>query len=147
MNRFLIPAFLLVFLNMAMAQAAVQLDTILPVGVGITSGESSGGIFSVVSQSPAFAMSGGRYGVVGGIESVAVAVQTPGAPLLNIARTENLIVLSWATVGSFALEVTDALQQPISWSSVAAAPTQSGNQYTAKVAMTVGKKFFRLRKQ
>jgi hypothetical protein len=62
-------------------------------------GTSTGGVYAVSGSigqpDTGPAMTNGQYSVVGGFWSVA-AVQTPGAPLLSLARTStNTVVLWW----------------------------------------------------
>jgi hypothetical protein len=62
-------------------------------------GASTGGVFSVsgtIGQPDAGQMRGGSFTLVGGFWGVVAAVQTPGAPLLSVARTDtNTVVVSW----------------------------------------------------
>src|SRR6266850_395886 len=76
--------------------AQLQIDWFTIDGGG---GSSSGGVYSVsgtIGQPDASsAMTGGGYSLTGGFWSL-LAVQTPGAPLLTIARTStNTIAVSW----------------------------------------------------
>ena len=61
-------------------------------------GTSTGGVYSVsgtIGQSDAGpTMSGGNYTLDGGFWSISAAVQTPGAPLLTIARSGTNILVS-----------------------------------------------------
>ena len=62
-------------------------------------GTSTGGVYSVsgtIGQPDAGKMNGGNYAIDGGFWGIIAAVQTPGAPLLSIARsTTNTVVVSW----------------------------------------------------
>ena len=53
-------------------------------------GTSTGGVYSVsgtIGQPDAGKMSGGNFTIDGGFWGIVAALQTPGAPLLSIART------------------------------------------------------------
>lgn len=62
-------------------------------------GTSTGGVYSVsgtIGQPDAGKMSGGNFTVDGGFWGIIAAVQTPGAPLLCIARTTtNTVAVFW----------------------------------------------------
>lgn len=65
-------------------------------------------------------------------------------PVLSIARDPVNTVLSWpATQPTFKLQSTPSLS-PASWSNVATAAVQNGNQMTVTVSTSPGTKFFRL---
>src|SRR6266536_388318 len=61
-------------------------------------GTSTGGVYAVsgtIGQPDAGKLSGGNYTLDGGFWGI-IAIQTPGAPLLSIARTTtNTVVISW----------------------------------------------------
>jgi hypothetical protein len=63
-------------------------------------GSSTGGVYAVtgtLGQPDTGTMSGGSYSVQGGFWGIVAAVQTPGAPRLNIERTQtNSLVVSWS---------------------------------------------------
>src|SRR6266516_7634652 len=62
-------------------------------------GTSTGGVYSVsgtIGQPDAGKMSGGSYTIDGGFWGILAAVQTPGAPLLSVARTTtNTVAVYW----------------------------------------------------
>src|SRR5258705_3751236 len=60
-------------------------------------GASTGGVYSVsgtIGQPDAGRMSGGSYTMDGGFWG-AIAIQTPGAPLLSIMQSNGNVVVSW----------------------------------------------------
>src|SRR5947208_804371 len=68
-------------------------------------GTSSGGTYlvsGIIGQPDAGKMGGGNYTLDGGFWGIVAAVQTPGAPLLRIARSPQLstITLSWPAASS-----------------------------------------------
>ena len=80
-------------------------------------GSSSGGPYSLsgtIGQPDAGAMSGGNYMLVGGFWALPVAVQTPGAPTLNIAPTAPGFATIWwaANQSTFHLQQSDTLTPP-----------------------------------
>src|SRR5439155_7881610 len=72
-------------------------------------GTSTGGVYSVsgtIGQPDAGKMSGGNFTLDGGFWGLIAAVQTPGAPLLRIARTiTNTVLGAWpSSVTGFNLQ-------------------------------------------
>jgi hypothetical protein len=109
-------------------------------------GTSTGGVFTVsgtIGQPDAGGpMTGGQYSVTGGFWALPIAVQTPGTPILTIARAApGFAQISWspATPG-FALQQSDNLTTP-NWSD---APSGAANPAT--VPATLPSKFYRLHK-
>jgi hypothetical protein len=108
-------------------------------------GTSTGGVYSLsgtIGQPDAGRLAGGNYTLDGGFWAGAVAVQTPGAPTLNILPgLGGVAIISWspATPG-FVLQVSDTLTPP-DWSD---AP--NGGINPATVSTTGNTKFYRLHK-
>jgi hypothetical protein len=68
--------------------------------------------------------------------------RTVEPPVLQIARAENKVVLSWpATATGFVLESTPILV-PASWSVLADTPVLTGDQYTVTLDTTDGRRFY-----
>src|SRR5213594_2425586 len=87
-------------------------------------GTSTGGVYSVsgtIGQPDAGVMSGGNYSLVGGFWGVVAAVQTPGAPRLNVIRTNGVVTIYWPLpAAGFVLEQTMSVPNPPpNWSQVA----------------------------
>lgn len=112
-------------------------------------GTSTGGVYSVsgtIGQPDAgTVMTGGNYSLTGGFWS-AVAVQTPGAPLLSIAATPtNTVVISWPSpAAGFVLQQNTNLGST-NWTTVATPPTDDGSTRSVIVSPPVGNRFYRLR--
>ena len=135
----------------ATAGARAQTFTISPSVIAGGGGTSTGGVFSVsgtIGQPAAGSMAGGNFAIQGGFWSSAVAVQTPGAPQLNIVRSGGNYVITWADTGAgFALEVTTALQTlGTTWNNTGATPTLANGTNTVTIAAQPGRFFYRLRK-
>jgi hypothetical protein len=87
-------------------------------------GTSTGGVYSVtgtIGQPDAGAMSGGNFTLDGGFWGIVAAIQTPGAPLLSVARTTtNTIVVSWPAPaeGWWLHATTNLATTPISWTEI-----------------------------
>jgi hypothetical protein len=112
-------------------------------------GTSTGGVYSVsgtIGQPDAGKMSGGTTD--GGFWDIVAAVQSPGAPLLSIARSNALVIVSWPlTTLNFQLHETTNLSLPNSWSPVAQPAVTNAGQISVTVPATVGRKLFRLKSQ
>ncbi|MCW5550734.1 MAG: hypothetical protein KIS67_01075 [Verrucomicrobiae bacterium] len=111
-------------------------------------GTSTGGVYSVsgtIGQPDAgTVMTGGDYSLTGGFWS-AVAVQTPGAPLLAIAATPtNTVVISWPSPSTgFVLQQNTNLAST-NWTAVATSPADDGNTRSVIISPQVGNRFYRL---
>src|SRR5262245_59786856 len=84
------------FLALSSAHAQFSIDWSKIAG---GSGTSTGGVFSVtgtIGQPDAGpTLSGGNFSLTGGFWSLISVVQTPGAPLLTIIRSNNTVTVSW----------------------------------------------------
>jgi hypothetical protein len=114
-------------------------------------GASSGGEYSVsgtIGQHDAGgAMSGGGYSLTGGFWSIISAVQTPGAPLLGVARSGSQATISWpASASGFVLQQTGNLAAGV-WSPSSAILTTNNGVISASIPVTAGYQFFRLQNQ
>jgi hypothetical protein len=109
-------------------------------------GTSSGGVYTLsgtIGQPDAGRMAGGSYTLDGGFWAGAIAVQTPGAPTLNIVPgLGGVAMISWSpSTPGFVLQVSDSLTTP-NWGD---APSGATNPTT--VSTTAGMtRFYRLRK-
>jgi hypothetical protein len=107
---------------------------------------STGGVYSVsgtIGQPDAGGpMTGGQYSVTGGFWALPVAVQTPGAPTLTIARSgPGQARISWTpNTPGFVLQETASLS-PTNWVNSA-----SGAANPVTVPATLPTKFYRLKK-
>lgn len=113
-------------------------------------GTSTNGPFSltgIVGQPVAGTrLAGGPFTVDDGFWSVAVAIQTPGGPLLSISRSGGSLTISWpASSAAFVLEATVSLAVPIAWQPVGQTPVIVGPDNTVTLPASPGSKFYRLR--
>ena len=99
-------------------------------------GTSTGGVYSVsgtIGQPDAGKMSGGNFTIDGGFWGIIAAVQTPGAPLLSIARTTTNTV----AVSGRRLRRASRLQQntnsvsSVNWSNVVTTIQDDGTTKTS----------------
>jgi len=111
-------------------------------------GTSTNGAFSLtgtVGQPDAGQMVGGSYALAGGFHSVALAIQTPGAPLLKITRAGNTFILTWPVASvDFVLEETPSFT-PRNWQAVATAFVINGAEFQVTVPAVPGTRYYRLR--
>jgi hypothetical protein len=112
-------------------------------------GTSTGGVYSVtgtIGQPDAGAMSGGNYTLQGGFWGVIAAVQTPGAPLLTVARSNNAVIVTWPLpADGWVLECTNALPQvTASWPQIPPPYPTNGANLEFTEPMPVGSRFYRL---
>ncbi|HEY1788549.1 MAG TPA: hypothetical protein VGJ73_10355 [Verrucomicrobiae bacterium] len=116
-------------------------------GGGASSGTNGSAIYSVngtAGQHDAgAAMTGGGYSLTGGFWAI-YAVQTPGAPLLNIVKSGPGVIVSWPYPSTgFVLQQNNNLSTP-NWinSSYPINTNTSSNSIT--IALPSGTLFFRL---
>lgn len=115
-------------------------------------GTGTGGVYSVsgtIGQPDAGVMSGGSYTVSGGFWAGAIAVQTPGAPLLSIERVGNNVRVFWPLPATdFVLDQAAVLTgSPTNgWSQVAFPYATNATQISVTVPMPAGNRYYRLRK-
>ncbi len=115
-------------------------------------GMSAGGQYSVtgtVGQHDAGGpLTGGDYSLTGGFWSLAVAVQTTGAPALSIARAgANGVFVSWpAPSTGFVLEQNTALVSA-GWTTVTDVPAVVNGENQVTVSAPGGSRFYRLVRQ
>jgi hypothetical protein len=109
-------------------------------------GTSSGGNYSVsgtIGQPATASMSGGSYSLTGGFWSIIAAVQTPGAPLLNITHTGKEATVSWvAPASGFVLEESPNLNT--GWSVSPTTLSTNNGIISATVPTGSGYQFYRL---
>ena len=113
-------------------------------------GASTGGVYTVtgtIGQSDAGTMSGGNNTVQGGFWGIIAAVQTPGAPLLSIARTAtNTVAVLWPSPSTgWNLQQNTNSVSSLNWSNVVTAPLDDGTTKTLIVNPPTGNRFYRLK--
>ncbi len=111
------------------------------------SGTSKGGVYSIsgtIGQSDAGTLSGGSYTLAGGFWAFLSAVQSPGAPLLSIARTGGDVRVFWPKPSTgFVLD--QSLSVTGVWSQVSSPFTTNATDISVTVPLPVGNRFYRLR--
>ncbi|HRD05012.1 MAG TPA: hypothetical protein PK942_09835 [Verrucomicrobiota bacterium] len=113
-------------------------------------GTSTGGVFAVTGtigqpDASSTAMTGGVYSVTGGFWALQ-AVQTPGAPLLSIARTATNTVAVWwpsPSTGWILQQNTNSVAS-VNWSNVVTTPVDDGTHKTVIISPPTGNRFYRL---
>jgi len=113
-------------------------------------GTSTGGVYSVsgiIGQPDAGKMSGGSFTIDGGFWGLIAAVQTPGAPLLSIARTTtNTVAVFWPSPSTgFTLQQNTNSVSSVNWSNVVTTPSDDGSTKTVVVNPPTGNRFYRLK--
>jgi hypothetical protein len=115
-------------------------------------GTSTGGVYSVtgtIGQPDAGAlMTGGNYTLQGGFWAIQ-AVQTPGAPLLSIARTTtNTVLVSWPSPSTgWTLQQNTNSISSLNWSNAPGPVQDDGSTKTLIVNPPTGNRFYRLFRQ
>lgn len=113
-------------------------------------GTSTGVVCSVtgtIGQPDAGTLSGGQYTLQGGFWGVIAAVQTPGAPLLSIARTTtNTVAVTWPSPSTgWTLQQNTNSVSSVSWSNVTSGIQDNGTTKSVIINPPAGNRFFRLR--
>ena len=112
-------------------------------------GTSTGGTYEVsgtIGQPDASgAMSGGNYSVTGGFWALVQVVQTPGAPTLFIARSNNVATVYWQNVSGWNLIQNGNLVTPVASWSASSSPTLSNGTNYLSITNPSGNLFFRLK--
>jgi len=89
---------------------------------------------------------GGRYTVQGGFWDLIAAIQTPGAPPLQIINTgTNAVAIVWPTTQTlFSLHENTDLNTT-NWVSVGVTPTDDGTNTNVFLTPAAGNRLFRLK--
>jgi hypothetical protein len=97
-----------------------------------------------VGQSDAGRMTGTNFTVEGGFWSI-IAAQTPGAPLLSVARQGAGVRIFWLLPATgFLLDHSPTITG--SWSQVSFPYNTNSTQISVTISAPVGNRFYRLRK-
>src|SRR5690606_5636596 len=112
-------------------------------------GTSTGGVYSVsgtIGQPDAGTMSGGNFTLNGGFWGIIAAVQTPGAPLLTITRSNNFAIISWPeTAAGFRLENNSNLSLTNGWATAPQTRITNAGFIFITAPATSGDSFYRLK--
>jgi hypothetical protein len=136
---------LLFHISTAQGQFAIKWSTIDGGG-----GTSTGGVYSVsgtIGQPDAGKMSGGNFSLEGDFWSV-VAIQTPGAPILSLSRSNNAVIVSWplSAIG-FNLERSATLSAlSNSWTTISPPYSTNATSFYVPIPSLTGQTYFRLHK-
>lgn len=114
-------------------------------------GVSSGGSFTVsgtLGQPDGARVTGGGFALEGGFQSAFVAVQSIGAPRLEILRVGNNVEITWADTGAaeFFLQRSFSLGPAASWVDEDVDPSLVDGVNRVTLSLVPGFHFFRLRK-
>ena len=113
-------------------------------------GTSTGGTYSVsgtIGQHDAGGpMTGGSYAVTGGFWAL-YAVQTPGVPMLFIARTGPSTAMVWwlPGSGSYTLQTNSNIGTPAGWITFGGTINSSGGTNSVTMSPPTGNLYFRLK--
>ena len=112
-------------------------------------GTSTGGVYSVsgtIGQPDAGRMSGGNFTIDGGFWGIIAAVQTPGSPLLRVARTiTNTVLVAWpSSVSGFNLQ-QNAVLGSSNWLPVTNSVNTVGSEFQVIISPPIGNRFYRLK--
>jgi hypothetical protein len=130
----------------AQGRYSIRRHSFTSIGAKSTGGGYSLGI-AVGITGTGTTVSGGSFSVASSPWRVLV-LQTPGAPLLSVARSNNSVVVSWSvTVDSFVLEEGASLNTPIFWSQTPLAYVTNAASVSVIVRAPVATRIYRLKKQ
>ena len=93
-------------------------------------------------------MSGGSFSVQGGFWGIIAAVQTPGAPVLSVTRSNTAVVVSWPKADpGWALVFTTSLAAvgTNTWTLIPPPYQTNGANLQLTEPVPAGNKFYRLR--
>ena len=92
-------------------------------------------------------MTGGNYSLTGGFWSLISAVQTPGAPTLNITHSGNSVIVSWPYPSSgWTLQQNASVANKNGWQTSGYTISNNGTNNTITITVPTGNLFFRLMK-
>ena len=113
-------------------------------------GTSTGGVYTVSGtigqQDAGGPMTGGNYALTGGFWAI-YAVQSPGVPLLFIARTGPSTATVWwmPGSGSYTLQTNSNLATPAGWVNFGGTISSSGGTNSVVISPPTGNVYFRLK--
>jgi hypothetical protein len=142
----LIFAFFVCALATAAHAQSYSIDWYKIAGGGGTSSNGNYVVSGTIGQPDAGQMAGGNYSLTGGFWSLNSLVQTPGAPILNIAYSGGNAVVSWQLPASNFLLENNPICSSNGWATVSSASYVT-NGSTVSVTITPplnGMKYFRL---
>ena len=112
-------------------------------------GTSTGGVYAVsgtIGQPDAGKMSGGNYSINGGFWGIIAAIQTPGAPILTITRSNMFAIVSWSDTGmAFRLENNNNLSLTNGWATASQTRSTNAGIISITAPASTGNNFYRLK--
>ena len=143
-----LPLLLAAFCASTTWAADYSIDWFTIDGGGGTSTNGQYSLSGTIGQPDAGVMSGGNFTLQGGFWGVVAAIQTPGAPLLSITRTNSLVTVSWPVpADGFMLEQTNRLTGlPGPWPPVISGYATNSANISVTVPASTGNLYFRLHK-
>lgn len=148
-RRFLGSALLAALLAPWLLGAQYSMDWFTVDGGGGTSTNGQYAVAGTIGQPDAGRMSGGNFTLVGGFWGVVAAVQTEGAPWLNVTRTAtNTVAIIWPLPDTgWRLQWTPDLQPANAvWTEVPPPYATAQTNCVVLEPAPAGNKFFRLHK-
>ena len=138
-----ISAICLFLVTLAHAQSTLSLTG----GGGSSSGEDYKITGTIGQMDGTSVMAGEDIELTGRVTTMLGTLPTSDGTTLTIAVTpQNMIVISWPSDGTdFVLEQSSDLGSP-TWATIGATPEDDGWTKTVTMPVTMGNKFFRLRK-
>jgi hypothetical protein len=151
MKSFLIPLLAILLSAILASEAHAQSFSIDWFTIAGGGGSSTGSVYSIsgtigqpaVSGSP---MAGGNYSLTGGFWALYV-VQTAGAPLLTISRTNNAVMIFWSATSTNWMLQENANLSGTNWTTVPETIMDNGTSKYIIVSQPAGNQFYRLSSQ
>ena len=146
MKTLLISAAAVLLLALNLNAQTYSIDWFKVAGGG---GTSTGGVFTVsgtIGQHDAGSMTGGQYALTGGFWGIVGVVPTPGAPLLQLARTAtNTVVIWWPSPSTgFVIQQNGDLRTT-NWAAPQQTVTDNGTTKSIVIAPPLGNLYYRLK--
>jgi hypothetical protein len=148
MKSFLIPLLAILLSAILASKAHAQSFSIDWFTIAGGGGSSTGSVYTVsgtIGQSAASgaAMAGGNYSLTGGFWAI-YAVQTEGAPLLTISRTNNAVMVFWPATSTNWMLQQNANLSSTNWITAPETIMDNGTSKYIIVSQPAGNQFYRL---
>jgi hypothetical protein len=148
MKSFLIPLPAILLSAIMASEAPAQNYSIDWFTIAGGGGSSTGSVYTVsgtIGQSAGSgaAMAGGNYSLTGGFWAI-YAVQTEGAPLLTISRTNNSMMVFWPATSTNWMLQQNANLSSTNWITAPETIMDNGTSKYIIVSQPAGNQFYRL---
>jgi hypothetical protein len=142
----LIGAAMLVLAGVEAGGESYSVDWSVIAGGGGASSNGQYAVTGTIGQPEAgLTMAGGPYSLTGGFWSLISVVQTPGAPVLSIARAGNQVIVSWPTPSAgWTLQQNADLGNQTGWAASGYLVSTNNGTSSVTISGPVGNLFFRL---